>query len=47
MPVAGVDTIIDAYGKVVMPGLINCHNHSAMVLFRGYCDDLRLMEWLS
>lgn len=30
-----------------MPGLINCHNHAAMALLRGYCDDLRLMEWLS
>lgn len=30
-----------------MPGLINCHNHAAMVLFRGYSDDLRLMEWLN
>lgn len=43
----GVNTIIDASGKVVMPGLINCHNHAAMALLRGYCDDLRLMEWLS
>jgi len=34
-------------GKVVIPGLINCHNHAAMTLLRGYCDDLRLMEWLS
>lgn len=38
--------VIDATGKVVMPGLINCHNHAAMSLLRGYCDDLRLMEWL-
>lgn len=43
----GVDKVIDATSKVVMPGLINCHNHAAMVLLRGYCDDLRLMEWLS
>ncbi|PKM76922.1 MAG: N-ethylammeline chlorohydrolase [Firmicutes bacterium HGW-Firmicutes-15] len=41
-----IDTVINAEGKVVMPGLINCHNHAAMVLLRGYCDDLRLMEWL-
>lgn len=43
----GVDKTINAAGKIVMPGLINCHNHAAMVLLRGYCDDLRLMEWLS
>lgn len=42
-----VDQIIDATGMVAMPGLINCHNHAAMVLFRGYSDDLRLMEWLN
>lgn len=43
----GVDRTIDARGKVIIPGLVNCHNHAAMVLFRGYSDDLRLMEWLS
>lgn len=39
--------VINASGKVVMPGLINCHNHAYMSLLRGYCDDLRLLEWLS
>lgn len=47
IPADGVDKVINAQSKVVMPGLVNCHNHAAMVLFRGYCDDLRLMEWLS
>lgn len=42
------DTIvINASGKVVLPGLINCHNHAYLSLLRGYCDDLRLFEWLS
>lgn len=40
------DEIIDATGKVIMPGLINAHTHIAMSLFRGYSDDLELMEWL-
>jgi 5-methylthioadenosine/S-adenosylhomocysteine deaminase len=31
----------------VMPGLINCHTHAAMSLFRGLADDLPLMEWLN
>ncbi len=31
---------------IVMPGLVNCHNHAAMSLFRGYSDDLPLKEWL-
>ncbi len=38
--------VIDAAGKVVMPGLINTHTHVPMVLFRGIADDLVLMEWL-
>jgi len=32
--------------KAVLPGLINCHCHSAMTLFRGYGDDLPLKDWL-
>lgn len=32
--------------KAILPGLINCHTHSAMVLFRGYADDLSLEDWL-
>jgi 5-methylthioadenosine/S-adenosylhomocysteine deaminase len=38
--------VINAAGKVVMPGLINTHTHVPMVLFRGIADDLVLMEWL-
>jgi 5-methylthioadenosine/S-adenosylhomocysteine deaminase len=38
--------IIDANGMVAMPGLINCHNHAAMSILRGFSEDLRLMEWL-
>ena len=38
--------VMNAAGKVVMPGLINTHTHVPMVLFRGIADDLVLMEWL-
>jgi 5-methylthioadenosine/S-adenosylhomocysteine deaminase len=38
---------IDGTGKIVMPGLINAHNHCAMSLFRGLADDLALNEWLN
>jgi 5-methylthioadenosine/S-adenosylhomocysteine deaminase len=38
--------MIDATGKVVMPGLINTHTHAAMVMFRGLGNDLALMDWL-
>jgi 5-methylthioadenosine/S-adenosylhomocysteine deaminase len=37
---------IDATGKVVIPGLINTHQHMAMSLLRGYADDVPLQEWL-
>ena len=37
---------IDAQGGLVMPGLVNTHNHCAMTLFRGLADDLPLMTWL-
>lgn len=31
---------------ILMPGLINAHNHTAMTLLRGIADDYPLMEWL-
>jgi len=37
---------IEAKNKVVIPGLINTHQHAAMSLLRGYADDLPLQEWL-
>lgn len=40
------DKIIDAEGKVAIPGLINTHTHSSMTLLRGYADDLPLKDWL-
>lgn len=38
--------VIDAGGGIVMPGLVNCHCHAAMSLFRGLADDLALGKWL-
>lgn len=40
------DQVLSGTGKVVIPGLINAHNHAAMSLFRSYADDYPLMEWL-
>ncbi|MFA5106035.1 MAG: amidohydrolase [Candidatus Micrarchaeia archaeon] len=37
---------LDASGKILMPGLSNCHTHAAMSLLRGYCDDMILQDWL-
>src|SRR6266567_605801 len=39
--------VINAGGKVVIPGLINGHTHVPMTLFRGLADDLDLQEWLT
>lgn len=39
--------VIQGKNRVVMPGLINGHTHSAMTLFRGMVDDLDLMSWLN
>ena len=33
-------------GKLLMPGLINCHCHSPMVFLRGIGSDLNLQDWL-
>lgn len=37
---------VNCAGDVIMPGLINTHAHTAMVIMRGFADDLRLQEWL-
>ena len=39
--------VVDGAGRLVMPGLINLHNHVSMTLMRGYADDLPLMPWLT
>jgi 5-methylthioadenosine/S-adenosylhomocysteine deaminase len=39
--------VIQGKNRVVMPGLINGHTHTAMTLFRGMVDDLDLMSWLN
>jgi len=37
---------ISAANQIVLPGLVNTHNHAPMVLFRGIADDMALMDWL-
>ncbi|MFH1153105.1 MAG: amidohydrolase [Pseudomonadota bacterium] len=32
---------------LMMPGLVNCHTHLPMALFRGLADDLPLDRWLN
>ena len=40
------DRVIDARGGYVLPGLIQTHIHLCQTLFRGYADDVPLMQWL-
>ena len=40
------DRTIDGRGLHAFPSLKNGHTHAAMTLFRGWGDDLPLMEWL-
>ncbi len=37
--------VIDAAGKLVVPGLVNAHYHSYDVLARGLMEDLPLEQW--
>lgn len=37
---------IDATGRLVLPGLVNVHTHTADILFRGLVEDLPLEPWL-
>jgi 5-methylthioadenosine/S-adenosylhomocysteine deaminase len=40
------DTVIDAEGAYLLPGFIQTHVHLCQTLFRGYADDMPLLEWL-
>ena len=38
---------IDGRGQLAMPGLINCHSHSPMVMFRGAAEDVSSQDWFN
>jgi 5-methylthioadenosine/S-adenosylhomocysteine deaminase len=40
------DVVIDATGKIVLPGLVNAHSHLCMVFGRTIGPERRLLEWL-
>ena len=46
-PAAPYDSEKDLKGKLLIPGLINCHCHSPMVFLRGIGSDLNLQDWLT
>jgi len=40
------DTVIDARGGYLLPGFIQTHVHLCQTLFRGFADDMPLLDWL-
>ena len=40
------DEVIDARGRVLLPGFVQTHVHLCQTLFRGAADDLSLIDWL-
>lgn len=41
------ENIIDARGKIILPGFINCHTHADCIMARGgFSQDLSLFDWL-
>ena len=45
-PAAAYDCEKNMTGKLLAPGLINCHSHIAMTLMRGIGSGLPLQDWL-
>jgi cytosine/adenosine deaminase-related metal-dependent hydrolase len=46
LPTDGVQKVIEASGRLVLPGLVNAHYHSHDVLCRGLFEELPLEIWL-
>src|SRR5262245_18788666 len=46
LAVTGAHQVVDAAGKLVVPGLINAHYHSHDTLCRGLFEELPLEMWL-
>jgi len=45
-PEGSHEVTIDADGCFLLPGFVQTHIHLCQTLFRGYADDLFLMQWL-
>ena len=45
-PAGEFDSEKDMSGKLLLPGLVNCHTHASMTLLRGVGTDLPLQKWL-
>lgn len=47
LPAQANDDVVDARDCWVIPGLIQTHVHLVQTLFRGFADDLELLDWLT
>ena len=43
-PSVQADEVIDATGRVLLPGFVQTHIHLCQTLFRGAADDLALID---
>jgi 5-methylthioadenosine/S-adenosylhomocysteine deaminase len=43
---SSADKVIDASGRVVLPGFVQSHIHLCQSLLRGQADDMPLLDWL-
>jgi len=39
--------VINGKNKLVIPGLANCHSHTAMTLLRGSAEDVNSLDWFN
>ncbi|UCE29929.1 MAG: amidohydrolase [Candidatus Bathyarchaeota archaeon] len=46
-PKIEAELVIDGRSKLATPGLVNCHTHLPMTLFRGIAEDQPLATWLT
>jgi len=47
IPQANAREVVDAAGMLAIPGLINCHAHVPMVLFRSLAEDVSIESWFN
>src|SRR5262245_53435783 len=40
------EATIDAQGGLILPGLIDAHNHPGQYLSKGIGDDVGILQWL-
>ena len=46
LPVPQACTLVEARGKLLMPGLVNAHTHSSETFFKGRYEGMPLETWL-